>query len=593
VAALGVLVYARTISFDLAYDDREIGLSPLVHDPWNVFAVFAGRFYSGSLEHVHLYRPLSQWSLLLTWRANEVLFGRGDHGLLLHAENVGLHAGACVVLLSWLGSLGLSRFVALVAAMLFAVHPIHAEAVGNVSARSDPMAFLLGVAFLLLDRRGRPGWAALALACALWSKESAVTFLPLLLVAGLLFPVEGSRYPVRRGLLYTGVVGAWLVLRHHAVSGQEALIQFLDNPVGRSGALERVLTAAGAQLDYLGTLCWPVGIATEHGYAETVVLGDPLSPAVLFFTAILVAAGVSAWILRRRAPVVALGVLGYAITFSITSNFLFPIGTIRAERLAYAPSAFFCLLVAAGLGILASRFRRSTTRVAVPTLLASLGGLAAVQVGTWRDAETLFRDQVRSSPASAKAHLNLARTLDERGDFAGAIREYERSGAIYANYKWTWLLLGNARQRAGDGPGAIEAWRFALRVDGNFLDARARILEGFLDRGRRGDALVEWRALLDANRFHPRTIDLAVRLWNGSVALERDHAEAELLLAREELRQGAPAAALERLRRIAGSGACPENVFREVLGRIGDCHELLGRPGRAEAFRQASALPVS
>src|SRR4029450_1238271 len=116
----------------------------------------------------------------------------------------------------------------------------------------------------------------------------------------------------------------------------------------------------------------------------------------------------------------------------------------------------------------------------------------------WKDSGTLFRDQVRTAPASAKAHLNLAHTLVDEGDLAGAVREYEASARIYPDNKWTWFSLGVTHERLGDPVRAIEAWRRALSLAPNLAEARARVIEALLGLGLRDQALTEWSALVDS-----------------------------------------------------------------------------------------------
>ena len=79
-------------------------------------------------------------------------------------------------------AVGLSYWPALVVALLFAVHPIHSEAVAAIVGRAELLSALFGLCFLLLHQRRRL-WpvGALFFFLALCSKESGVAFLPLAL----------------------------------------------------------------------------------------------------------------------------------------------------------------------------------------------------------------------------------------------------------------------------------------------------------------------------------------------------------------------------------------------------------------------------
>src|SRR6185436_11284419 len=121
--------------------------------PLDVLAVWRGGYLAPGFHYEALYRPLAQWTLLLNAGANELLSGDPLRAAGFHAGNLLLHAAACLALLAWLRTLPLPRGAPFAGALLFAVHPVHTEAVANVSARSEPLALLLGLAFLLAHGR--------------------------------------------------------------------------------------------------------------------------------------------------------------------------------------------------------------------------------------------------------------------------------------------------------------------------------------------------------------------------------------------------------------------------------------------------------
>jgi tetratricopeptide (TPR) repeat protein len=271
----------------------------------------------------------------------------------------------------------------------------------------------------------------------------------------------GPDRPSRRSfLVYAGVVALWLLLRAAVLRGRSPEIAFLDNPAASASAFHRILTALAVQLDYLRLLAWPLRQSIDYGYAERRVVESLLDARVLLFLALAAAAIALSFGLRRRAPVVALAVGGYALLFAVSSNLLFPIGSIEAERLAYAPSAFGCLLA----GSLLVRLPREILALGLAALTGAFAAKSWNESLAWRDEGTLYRTAVQQASASAKAHLQLGQVLEREGDLDGAARRYEASTSIYGGYGPAWFLYGNLLHRMGRMDEAVRAWSLRRRI---------------------------------------------------------------------------------------------------------------------------------
>ena len=117
------------------------------------------------------------------------------------------------------------------------------------------------------------------------------------------------------------------------------------------------------------------------------------------------------WTVRNAKPNGFWPVASILAGFATTANILIPTGTILGERLAYLPSAGFCLLLAAiwtRLFAATSEKRQQTLALALLVLVvAALGARAVARNRDWRSNLTLFAAAVRAAPGSAKAHSNL------------------------------------------------------------------------------------------------------------------------------------------------------------------------------------------
>ncbi|HZE88326.1 MAG TPA: glycosyltransferase family 39 protein, partial [Verrucomicrobiae bacterium] len=170
----------------------------------------------------------------------------GGRPMPFHAVNIVLHALASALAFLLLKRLTSSDAAALAGALLFAIHPVHTEAVTWISGDGEILAGLLLMAAWLSHASGRPALAAAGLALALLSKEGAAVF-PALALAGdyLATPHAAPRW--RSCAAYAGVVVAYLAVRFAVlghVLGAGTAGSPLLNPLRTASGFERVLTSA-------------------------------------------------------------------------------------------------------------------------------------------------------------------------------------------------------------------------------------------------------------------------------------------------------------------------------------------------------------
>ena len=199
------VVYSGSLSFDFVWDDwPQIVNSPIIRTWSNLPRAFGSDLWYHVARNQVYYRPLFvAWSML-----NYTLFGLRSWGW--HLGAVLLHVGAVVAVFWLVRRLGLEYWTAALAALIFALHPVHIEPVTWISAASDTMvtmfAALAFVAFLNgrdaerdrrrnPEKRNRTAWwiASLALlACALLTKEMAATFAALVGIYAWLRPAKAK-----------------------------------------------------------------------------------------------------------------------------------------------------------------------------------------------------------------------------------------------------------------------------------------------------------------------------------------------------------------------------------------------------------------
>ena len=551
--------------------------------------MFANGYYAAHERILGLYRPLGNWSLLLNAALARSLFGGVANPVPYHAVNVLLHAGASLLLLVWLGRLGLARLVAGGCALLWAVHPIHAEVVANVTARYESLAAVLGLSFLVLHRAGRAIPAALCFLAALLSKESAVVFLPIAAAADALFPATASPRPWRRLIAPAVLLAGWLALRAAILAREAYVPPDVENPLVTASVLARVLTACQVQLLYLRDHALPLWMSTDWSFDQIPLVRSAADPSVVGFAAVLAGAVVLAIACRRARPAATFAVLGYAIAFAPASNFLFPIGTILADRLAYVPSIFACLLLAVLL-VEIDRRARAVAAVAAVGAIVALGFLAVRSNRLWKDELTLYHDQVRTAPRSAKAHAGLGVALLNAGQLHESIGEFRESIRIHSRRPQPYLGMAQALDRLGADPElSIQAWSDALR---HVPVGRTRALS----RARRLVDLGRWSELRDLCRqtaaADPRDLFLPSleRILLAAERLARTPAtEGAIERGARQLTQGNPGGAVVEIARAIHRGDVPADRLSEALTIQAAAYVRIGDEKRSRELLEAAA----
>lgn len=462
-----------------------------------------------------LYRPVTALSYALDY----ALFGAHARGF--HAVNVALYLAVVVLIerlaLSYLGSAGFALSVA----SLFALHPVHCDAVDSVAGRSEILALLFSLASLLLLLRGTAAArlasaAAYALACL--SKETGAV-LPGVLAVHLWVrspPARGAGPSAwLRGLRplapHAAVLLAYLLLRSAALGHfTPAAAIFRD-----SDLVTRLSTMGAIFLVDLYLLVLPSTLQVDFYYQALIGLlprftaasllgwGWPLG--LLAWTARLAArqlaepAGAAA---RERA--VALSALSIFLVMLFPYSHVIDFGALLAERFLFAPSLGFVLLVAwaarRGLARALPAPARSAAAAALVLALSAAGAWRSHQRALeWRDAVALWQSAAQVLHGDVRVHANLGAEYLDRGDLAAARSEIERALAIAPDHLPSLGNLGGLLLEEGRIEEATALYaRIAALSPGDFL-AWNNLAIAELRRGRNDAAVVHLRHALELN----------------------------------------------------------------------------------------------
>jgi protein O-mannosyl-transferase len=452
------VLYSGSLSFDFVWDDLpQIVNSPIIRSWSNLPRAFGSDLWYHVARHQVYYRPLFvAWSML-----NYTLFGLRPWGW--HLGAILLHVGAVVSVFLLVRRLGLEYWTAALAALIFAVHPVHIEPVAWVSAASDSMVTMFAAfaftAFLKgrdSTQKGNAAWWVMSLvllACALLTKEMAVVFSALVGIHAWLNPADRQASGARRlgsavleAVPYALVTLAYVLLRKHALL--QATGQFDPN----HGVMDVVRTLPLVLAVYLRQLVLPIGITGLYytPYVTTAILSQIVLPVVLLAA---VVAGVWYWNRREGNSIVAFAglwlLIGLAPALYLRN---FGNGDFVRDRYMYLPSIGFAILASMALRHLPSirNWSAQTTQIGAVVVLCGAYAVASLaqQVYWGSDLLLLVRGQALY-PGNPYTMAGLAKEYSQRGANDQAIALAEAVVRDHPEYGYGPLALAESYIRAG------------------------------------------------------------------------------------------------------------------------------------------------
>ena len=566
--------------------------------------------------HPANWHPLTLLSLALD-HAFWGLAPMGYHltNVFLHAANAGLVFlfAAALIRPAGPGESGAADPVpaAVVAALLFAVHPMRVESVAWVSQRKDLLCGFFTLLSLLAYLRharapgGDRGAYAAALgtfALALMSKSMAVTLPVVLLIL--------DAFPLRR--LREGRRVLWEKVPFLLLSAGTALATLWAQRAG--GAMvtlaarpmeERLLNAVRSPVFYLWKTLLPTGLAPFSPFPERASLWtwDYGLPALAFAAITWLC-----WRWRRRFPAMGAAWACYLVTLLPVLGLVQVGRQAAADRYAYLPGLAPLILLGAGASLLHARLGRAGRGRSGAALAAALFGAGALswlsvrQTRVWKDSVSLWSHEVGHFPDRiAFAHSNLGLGLYEAGRKEEAMAQYDKAVRLdpadpNARFNRGIALAGLDRTAE-----AVEEYRRALEA-GPAWSARVRnnLGNAYLKLGKADEARAQYE---EAARLDPGYADAwfglggafdalgrprdAVERYREALKLKPDYVEARANLAVLYGKLGESGLAIAEGE--AAAAASPQDAT--ALYNLGAAYQAAGKTAPAiESYRRALAL---
>ena len=489
---LAILLYVPTLAYEFVYDDHwTVDGNPHLRVWPGVQRIFTSDIWELTTypARSNYYRPmffLGNWFTAHAISAAPWAF---------HLVNVLLHAA--VVALVWFVATNLvaDRRIALIAATLFAVHPIHTEAVAWIADTVDlgcTLFFLLAVFIYTRADSSRVKTDIAVSACyvvALLWKEPAATFLPVIVAYDWLVRRE---LQWRRYVPVVLVTAVYFFVRYQALGGVVPITYH-----SAMTASQYPLIAATGLGTSISKLIAPIHLSIYY---------DAVAPSLLY-ASLLVALIVLAALLSQRQRETSWALFWIVLTLSpalAVSRISMPL----SERNLYLASVGYCL--AGALLISKLNWRFASMLSAVFAGIFVVGTLQRLPV--WHDDLTLYGATLSKHPDASLIRLNLATELARRNQLPQAIEQLDI--VLAASPSDASVLSNKAalKSRQGDWQAVSQICSQALSIDANMVSCMT--LSAVVDQ-QRGDVASALRKLDRAISLSPHSYE--AHYYRGNV----------------------------------------------------------------------------
>jgi tetratricopeptide (TPR) repeat protein len=586
----GVL-YSGTLFFQFVWDDGpQIVDNPLIRSWRSLSRVFVSDLWFHTARQQVYYRPLFvAWSIV-----NYGLVGLRPWGW--HMGVLLLHLGATLAVFWLCRRLRLEYWTAALATLIFALHPIHIESVAWISAGSDSMvtifAALAFAAFLNTrdpECMRRSAWrvASLALlACALLTKEMAVSFAALVGIYIWLFPTReesGVRAKLRESIF--GMIPYALVTAGYAILRRLVLRNTPRQFDPTHGLKDVALTLPHVLAFYLRQLVIPTGLTGLYytPYVTTHLVRQFALPLVVLAA---VAGLIYFWARKSGDWTVAFAgcwlLIGLAPALYLPN---FGNGDFVRDRYIYLPSIGFAILVAKAVRFLPPLKAWSAAAVQGGVVIALCGAYVTASLAqqAYWDSDLLINLRGHQLyPESAYASIGLARQYSFRGAHEQAIPLLEDAARRDSTNPYTAFALAEGYIAAGRNVEGRNALNYALRITPGYAKSETGMASIAALWGRLGEYD---RAIAFCQQALAADPDLYSALYNcGNIQMLASHyAEAERLLRRaveESPQLAAPRHFLGRTLLLDGRNAEARPYLQQAAAMdptVYDYHYWLGQ----------------
>lgn len=554
--------------------------------------------------HAANWHPLTWVSHMVDCRVYGTQHPGGHHvtNLLLHIANALL---LFVLLQRLMGHVWRSAFVA----ALFALHPLHVESVAWVSERKDVLSTLFWMLTMLayVAYVRRPGIGRYALVCVMYAlglmAKPMLVSLPLLLLLLDWWPLQRLsqkgqgllRLVIEKAPLFGLAAGSCVITCIAQLHSDAA--QTLDAiPMS-----VRVANTFVSYAVYIVKMLWPRNLSIFYPHPNNLLPVWQVAASGVAFAAVTAIATA----LRRRAPYVLVGWLWYVVALIPVIGLVQVGGQGFADRYTYIPLIGVFTIAAWGVPEMLSRMPAKAGNAAIggvsAVIVVVLAASTWIQLGTWKDSETLARNALKVSDGHNLVRVFVAGTLDEKGKSEEALDVLLQADPGEPGIARVHNSIGRIMVAKNKLDEAELHFRKAIRIQPGMQNAHTNLGALLQQRGESRQAMEEFELAADLDPWYAQphynmgalletagNTEAALAEYERAVVIDPERADARCRAATIKLGQGLTDEALslaEDAIYVDPSRAEAYYIAGCVLRQQGDCDSALGRLRQAVRLR--------
>ncbi|MCX5715209.1 MAG: tetratricopeptide repeat protein [Candidatus Omnitrophica bacterium] len=433
------------------------------------------------------------------------------HPMPYHLTNILLHIVNTIFAFMFLG-LFFKTESAFLGACLFAVHPIHAEAVSWISGKPY---LILGLAIFLsyffyhwaVQQKDKLSlkFYILSLTVFLYTLVSSYSFylffVPFLVLCDLVLARWQRTWKLWIPFFLIAAVRVFMARvelsgRLHYVVKEMGLNQAeWTNPINNM---------AYSLYSHFGLLVWPEKLSIYHEPAVIASLTLKIILGVLFILLVF------SPIIFKKAKEVFLA-LGIFVLFLAPTYSPVPFSWLFAERYVYFPAISLSIILVFLYEKYAQKCpnRRHYALVVFLLIVAAYAARTVARNEDWQTPGRLWRQTVAVSDLSPRAHNNMGDTYGQEGNTAGAIREFKRAIELRPDYADAYHNLANTYESQGSSEEAIKYYLQAVNYNPGLFESQYNLGLIYLNKGDKLEAI---RYLTRAKELHPDDPEVSTAL---------------------------------------------------------------------------------
>lgn len=519
IPLLAILVYIPSFTGEFTLDDNPIIEDNLmIRSMDHIPEIWSSHYWSGKIDATDksLYRPLTLTTYALQYAMT------GNNPVPFHIINILLHALVCFALMKLLGLLFKNKYLVILSGLLFAIHPIHTEAVSGIVGRAELMSALFILTACISYHHWREGgnmkWLIALLVstfAAITSKEHGFMIPIVLALQEVIYYFNAKKYSlankrtwIAAGSVMLICICLWMV--HSKITGP---------PVPHEqwlvvNASDRIATSIRTTAEYLILHVYPVNLSADYWTDEVPIVGFG-NPKVLLSLIALIGLVLGAIWLRSKMIAFSWGIAFFFLTLLPVSNLVFAAGFLKAERILYIPSIGIIVAMAAlWVRLYNAQKGKVPAYLLAGLLILFFMGRTWLRASDWKSNLTLAQATLKTSPNSPRFNNMMGLEMEHLKKHDEALAYYERAVKGNPNHVPALVNLATEYNNFKRPDEAIATLKKAIRIDPNTMMAYVNLMSVYRSLGDYDNNLV---VADQAMAIFPNSAPV---LWNAANAYQ-------------------------------------------------------------------------